>query len=69
MHRVEVYVLLNISCISSLICSRGGHTDIESTEKYKKIFQVIIYLKTVAFGGWNKNNTCDRVNSFFKQLE
>ena len=48
-HQVEGYVLLNISVISSLICSRVGQIGIEPREKYKKFGQVIIYLETVAF--------------------
>ena len=50
MHLVEGYVLLNISGISLLICSRVGRIGIEPREKYKKFVQVIIYLEMVAFG-------------------
>ena len=42
MHRVEGYVLLNISGISSLICSGVGKIGIEPRQKNKKIVQVII---------------------------
>ena len=50
MPRVEGYVLLNISGIYSLICSRVGQLGIEPGERYDKFVQVIIYLETVAFG-------------------
>ena len=51
MHRVEgggggEYVLLNISGISSLICSRVGQIGIERRENYKKFVLVIICLQT-----------------------
>ena len=69
MHRVKRYVLLTISDISSLICSRVGQIAIKAQEKYQKSFQVLIYLETVALGGLNKNDTCDRVNPFFNQLK
>ena len=49
-HRVEGYVILNISGISSLICLCVDHIGIEPRKKYKKFVQVIIYLETVAFG-------------------
>ena len=69
-HRIEGNVLLNISGISSLICSCVGQIGIESREKkYKKFVQVLIYLETKAFGVWNKNDKCDRVNPFFNWLK
>ena len=69
LHRVESYALLNISGISSLICSRVGQIGIEPREKYKKNIQLIIYLEAVVFGVGNKNDTCDRVDPFLNQVK
>ena len=50
MHRAKVNVLLNISGISSLICSPVGQISIDSREKYKKNFHVIKNLDVEALG-------------------
>ena len=50
MHQVEGHVILNISGISSWICSRVGQIGIEPREKYKNFVEMIVYLETVAFG-------------------